>query len=484
MSTQVSAAPKKNLNVLFVGIYLLIVALFFYVIPPFEPITASGMRLLGVFFAAIFGWSACQSEIWPSLLTFVLLPFTGLVNLTGVLGLTWGTDVFLIIIFMMILVGYLESSGATVYVASFLMSRKFLLGHPWRLIFMLFLVAWLLSAFCGNFPGMLITWGFIYSICNTLGYKPYEKFPNMLVFGVGVMGALSLSALPWAGNSLVILNAYAGSSGTMINYAHYLAYSIPYGLFSIIGYMAICKFIFRLDVSKLKDFKPDFIAKEDLILTPQRKIALTATAVIIFLLLLPGILPDCAVKTFLNSFGLSLKVIVVFMVLSLIRVDNKPVFDFQALASRSVPWNMIMMCVGILSFVGLLGSPDAGISAFLAQVLTPLFSNTSVVIFFLITLVVTILLTNFMINMVVAVIMIAAVVPISVSLGVDPLQIVYLLTIACTIAFMLPAASAASCVLFANTAWIKAKDIYLYSVPTIIMLAAIALIWNVILFMF
>ncbi len=86
--------------------------------------------------------------------------------------------------------------------------------------------------------------------------------------------------------------------------------------------------------------------------------------------------------------------------------------------------------------------------------------------------------------MVVAVIMIAAVVPISATLGIPALQVVYLITIVCTIAFMLPAASAASCVLFANTAWIKAKDIYLYSVPTIILLAVIALVWNIILFMF
>lgn len=483
MSTSVAA--KKDFTWLFVFIYLAIVALFFFVIPPFDPITKAGMRLLGVFIAAIFGWSIAQTEIWPSLLTFILLPFTGLVNLSGVLGLTWGTDVFLIIIFMMILVGFLESSGATVYVASFLMSRKFLLGHPWRLIFMIFLIAWILSSFCGNFPGMFITWSFIYSICKALGYQPYEKFSNLLIFGVGVMGALSLSALPWAGNSLVILNSYAASSGVPVNYAHYLAYSLPYGLFSILGFLLLCKFVFRMDVSKLKDFKPDFIAKEDLILTPLRKIALIATGILILLFVLPGILPaGNPVRVFLDSFGLTLKVVIVFFVLSLIKVDGKKIFDFHQLASKNVPWNMVMMCVGILSFVGLLGKPEAGISAFLAQVLTPLFQNTSVVFFFAITVLVTLILTNFMINMVVAVIMIAAVVPISASLGVPPLQIVYLITIVCTIAFMLPAASAASCVLFANTAWIKAKDIYLYSVPTIIMLALVAVIWNVILFMF
>lgn len=479
-----STINKKDFNILYVLIYLAIVALFFFVIPPFDPITKSGMRLLGIFIAAVFGWSIAQTQIWPSLLTFVLLPFTGLVNLTGLLGLTWGTDVFLVILFMMVLVGYLEASGSTIYVASFLMSRKFLIGHPWRFIFMIFLVAWLLSSFCGNFPGMLITWGFIYSICKALGYKPYDKFANLLIFGVGVMGALSLSALPWSGNSLVILGSYAASSGVPINYAHYLAYSLPYGLFSILGYMFLCKFVFRMDVSRLKDFQPDFIAKEDLVLTPQRKIALTATAVIIFLLLLPGILPSCALKTFLDTFGLSLKVLVVFIVLSLIKVENEHVFDFHQLASKSLPWNMLIMSATILAFVSLLSNADAGIGAFLAQILAPVFQNTSLVFFFIFTVLVTLVLTNFMINMVVAVIMIAAVVPISATLGIPALQVVYLITIVCTIAFMLPAASAASCVLFANTAWIKAKDIYLYSVPTIILLAVIALVWNIILFMF
>lgn len=479
-----ATTEKKDLNLVYVAIYFAIIGLFFFVIPPIEPITAAGMRLLGVFFAAIFGWSVAQSEIWPSLLTFIILPFTGLTNLVGVLSLTWGTDMFLIIIFMMMLVAYLESSGSTIFVASFLMSRKFLLGHPWRLIFMLFLVAWILSSLCGNFPGMLITWSFIYSISSALGYKPYDKFPSMLVFGVAVMGALSLSAVPWANNALVILGSYAASSGEEINYLHYLAYSVPYGLFSIFAYMAICKFIFRLDVSKLQDFKPDFIKSEDLVLTPQRKIALTATLIIILLFLIPGLLPAGPVKAFLDTFGLSLKVLCVFTVLSLIKVEGKPVFNFAQLAAKGVPWNMIMMCVGILSFVGLLGNPDAGISAFLAQSLAPVFQNTSIFLFFIITLVVTLVLTNFMINMVVAVIMISIVVPLALSLGILPLQMVYLITIVCTIAFMLPAASAASCVLFANTQWIKAKDIYIYSVPTIIALAAIALIWNIILFMF
>ena len=63
-------------------------------------------------------------------------------------------------------------------------------------------------------------------------------------------------------------------------------------------------------------------------------------------------------------------------------------------------------------------------------------------------------------------------------------MIVYLITLSCTIAFFLPAASAASCVMFANTKWVRAKDVYKYSVPTIIMMSVIAVGWNIIMFMF
>ena len=391
----------------------------------------------------------------------------------------------LMVVVMMIFVAYLEASGTTNYVASYLMTRKMLVGHPWRLIFMIFLIAYLISSFCGNFPGMLITWSFVYSISRELGYKPYDKFPSLLVFGIAVMGALSLSAVPWANNALVILNSYAASSGTPINYAHYLFYSVPYGIFSILAFILLWKFIFRLDVSKLKNFKPDFIKPEDLVLTTERKIALVSLLIVILLYLVPSILPaDNAIRAVFDQMGLSLRLVIVMIVLSLIKVNGKRIFHFSSLAAKGVPWDMVMMLIGILSFVGLLSSPDAGISAFLAKTLTPLFQNNGVAFLFFITVVVTVILTNFMINMVVAVIMISAVVPIAASLGVDPLQIVYLITITCTIAFALPAASAASCVLFANKEWIKPADIYKYSLPTIIVLTLIAVLWNLVVFIF
>ncbi len=476
-------AVKKDREFLYLILYCVIAALG-WIIPPIAPITESGMHLLGLFVAAIIGWSV-SSSVWPSLLTFALLPFTGLTNLAGIMALSWGSDTAFFMVFMMAIIAFMEVTGATAYMASWLMSRKILAGHPWRLIFMIMLVGWALSTFCGNFPGMLITWGFIYQICDILGYKPFDKFPNLMIFGVTVMGAISLATLPWSMNALVILGSYTASSGQAINAAHYASYSLPVGFFCILGFMALCKFVFRLDVTDLKNFTPDMFDAKDRVLTKERIIAMITLAVFIVVLLVPSLLPATnPIRVISDQMGLSIKGALICMVLVFIKVDGKHIFNFEQMVIKGVPWNMMMMIIGILSFVGLLGNPEAGISAFLAQVFTPMFQGVSPVIFILLVLAITVFMTNFMINMVVAVIMISATLPIAASMGMDPLQIVYLITLSCTIAFFLPAASAASCVMFANTKWVRAKDVYMYSIPTILMMASIALIWNIVIFMF
>ncbi|MBP3625335.1 MAG: SLC13 family permease [Peptococcaceae bacterium] len=474
---------KKDKELLYFIIYIAIASLG-WIIPPIAPITEAGMKLLSVFIAAIIGWSV-SSSVWPSLLTFALLPFTGLTNLAGVMSLSWGSDTVLFMVFMMAIIAFLEATGTTAFMASWLMSRKMLEGHPWRLIFMILLCGWALSTFCGNFPGQLLTWGFIYQICDILGYKPFDKFPNLMIFGVTIMGAISLSTLPWSMNALVILGSYTASSGVAINAAHYAMYSLPVGFMCIFGFMLLAKFMFRLDVSDLKNFTPDAFEAKDKELTKERKIGLITLAVFIIVLLVPSLLPTTnPIRIVSDTMGLSIKGALICLVLVFIKVDGKRIFDSERMAIKGVPWNMMMMIIGILSFVGLLGNPAAGISAFLASVFTPMFQGVSPIVFMILVLVITVFMTNFMINMVVAVIMISATLPIAVSMGIDPLQIVYLITLSCTIAFFLPAASAASCVMFANTKWVRAKDVYKYSLPTIIMMSVIALGWNVIMFLF
>lgn len=476
-------AMKKDKTIIHFIMYCAL-ASFGWWCPVIDPITPEGMKLVGVFFAAVYGWSM-TTDVWPSFLTLFLVPFTGIVNLQGLLAISWGNDTIFFIVLLFIFTAFMEITGTTSYIAAFMFTRKILKGHPWRFIFSVFFVAWLISSLCGIFSGVFIAWGFVYKICDILGYKPMEKFANLMVFGIGVMGAISLGSVPWNNNSLIILNAYTASSGEAINYLHYLAYSIPCSIFSILGYMLVCKFIFKLDVDHLRTLDTDIFGKEDLELTRERKITLIVLLVLILMLVIPSLLPaGNSIRVFFDTMGMSMKALLLFAILCLFTRDREHIFKFGECAVKGVPWNTVMMIVSIFAFTNLLGNEKAGISVFLQQVLTPLFDDTSIVFFFILTLVITVILTNFMINMVVAVIMINATLPIAGIFGVDTLQIVYLITVSCNIAFMLPSASAASVCMFSNTKWLRAKDIYVYSVPTILIMSVVTILWNVIMFMF
>lgn len=476
------AKGKKTSNIYVQLIIFLALVSLGWIIPPVNGLTAEGVKLLGILLGVIYGWTV-TSESWPSFLAFFLIPLTGIVDVDSLMAISWGSDMLLFMVLIFVLIAFLEKTGTSSFVAAWLLSRKILNGHPWRFLFMMLTVAWILCTFIEIFPGIFISWGILYKIIEILGYKPHDKFANIVLFGVVAMGALSLSALPWKGNALVILNSLSKSLGLSVDMMHYLTYSLPFNLCAILSFLILCRWVFRLDVSRLKGLKIDFFSKEDLTLTPERKVALLSVAAMIVFLLIPSVLPSSwGITQLFSAMGLSNKLILVFIILSFVKVKNEHVFNFAELATKNVNWNMVIMSTSIMAFVGLMATPETGISAFLSNVLSPIFADISIVWFFVITVGLTVLLTNITINMVVAMIMATVTIPVGTSLGLPPEQIIYLVTICCTIAFCLPSASPAAMLLFANKKWIKASDAYKYAIPTVIVFSVVAAICNVLRF--
>ena len=84
-------------------------------------------------------------------------------------------------------------------------------------------------------------------------------------FGVTLVGALSLSTIPFLHNALVIIAAFTGSTGLQVNLIHYLLYAVPENLAIIALYLVMLKVLWRVDFSAMKEMTIDFIPKEDLL---------------------------------------------------------------------------------------------------------------------------------------------------------------------------------------------------------------------------
>jgi sodium-dependent dicarboxylate transporter 2/3/5 len=125
------------------GIILLLV---FLLIPPIEPLTTKGMKVVGIFLFTIIWWSTV-SVGYPSIICISLFAITGVMTPQEVFAASWG---HWLVVFLLGIYGISESLRVTGFSRRFALwfvSRPFNAGHPWRLVGMFLLSCFLVGSF-------------------------------------------------------------------------------------------------------------------------------------------------------------------------------------------------------------------------------------------------------------------------------------------------------------------------------------------------
>lgn len=447
-------------------------------VPPIGSITPIGMKVIGVFLGAIYGWSV-SNPIWPSLLAFVALPFTGVTTTKELITGGWGSEVVIFTAFSLMIIRYLDDSGVSRYIAYWLMSRKILTGRPWLISFTLLLAAYLICSFVKIYVGVFVLWSTIYSVSKALGYKPYDKYPTVMILGVTLMGCLSLTALPYSGNAIILLGAFTAMTDITINMGHYMLYTMPCGFLTIVVYILLCKFVFRVDVSLMKNFDKTLIDQDELALNKEKSIALCTLFGFVIMLLIPGILPKEFILTkIFGTMGIVGVALLVVGALTLIKVDGKHVFNLAECAAKGVQWPLLMMPMIILPLGNAMTAESTGIKGFLLSSLSPMLEGLSPILFLLVLGIIAVCLTNVFINIIIGMILLPIGIAFAVPLGISEIQIAYFIIMCVSIALLTPAASSASVLMFANDQWIKPKDVYKYGAVTVVATFIVAITVN------
>jgi sodium-dependent dicarboxylate transporter 2/3/5 len=439
-------------------IYLILIALG-WLLPPFAGLSAMGVKVIFVFIACCYGWSS-TSDPWPSLLALIFLPLSGVMTFPEFLTGGYGSDTGLFILLLFVLIGFLEVVGVPKFIASWMLSRKALQGRPMLFLFTLYLTSYLIGALINIFVGVLMLFRIVQNLSTQLGYKPSDKFPNIVLVGVGMTGALGLSAFPWSGNAIVLLAFFNNILGHSLDMVKFMSFTLPYAVLAIILYLLTAKFIFRLDTSKLAQVDDSFINQEDRKASPATKIGLISLFALVFLLLLPSFLPsDSAVAAVLTGMGNSGRLMLLFAALVLLKASGVQIFEFQELAKKII-WGGVFIGFVVIPLGSCLVNPATGIPDMLSTYLMPLVSGlppTACVIG--ITLLV-VGITNFMANMPVCMMFAPLALQVAASYDLNSDLIAVLLTVACTIAWLLPPSSPAGIALYGFCdGWLKPKDI-------------------------
>lgn len=461
---QNSAIKAKSRKYYIHSLITIVIMFGFGYLPPLDPITPLGMRILGIFISLLYGWTFVNL-VWSSILGMIALSLTGYAPLAVIMKEGFGSNTLLLMWAMLLIASLVDSSGVSKFIATYFVSQKFVLGKPWVLIFTFFCTICLMSAMSSSVPTIIIGWGILYYILNQLGYKAGDPISSYLVVGVVYCSISGSSIFPWKLLQNIVLGIFANTVGYQIEYSLYIAMTLPISIAIITGYVLLDKFIFRLDVEKLKLVTKDSFDPENLKINNFQKLVIYLLVLLVTLLLLPSMLPKAwAVTKVLRGLGPQGVAFFILGLLVFLRFNNQPMINIKK-SSGFVPWDTIFLTAAMLPFTVALNVEATGINAFLVQKFSMLFNGLSPIMFIILVIGVSLILTQFMNNAVCGGILFPIIYPFSVAMDINPIIVTILMIVCLTRPLLTPAGSPMSALLFGNSEWVTAKDIYKYAVP-------------------
>lgn len=420
-------------------------------------ITEMGMKILGVFLGLLYGWSFIGFA-WPSMICLVALGFTGYAEPAAIIASAFSHPAVLFTIFVLAFTTYCDKSGINAVMAKWFLSRNIFAGHPWIFTASVLTGTLIISFLVDGVPTVFLISGILYSMFGDIGLKRGDAYPAWLLAGVCIAGVLSYACKPWAGQNLMGISTLANVSGgaAVIGNMTLIAIALPVCIATLLVYTLIVRFIFRPDVSNLANLTREYLAniRSGIAMGRAQRLAAASLAVFLILMFLPNILPaGSPMAAFFNKFSMTVAITFILGVLSFIRVDDKPAFDFHACAS-GINWNVIWMLAASIPVSAAMSCDGAGLSNVLTELLRTFASGGNIILFLAGFMIFVNVMTQFTHNVTIVLIAVPLIWNLSQSTGINPAGFSILMFLAAGAAFATPAASTVGALSFANGEWI------------------------------
>lgn len=457
---------KKDLTLIH-SVITFIIMLVIGSIPAIAPITPLGMKILGIFVGMVYGWSTV-GLIAPSILGIIMYALVGNESIGEIFMDGFGNNIVVLLFFVLTFAAAITEAGIGNFIATWLITRRFLLGKPWILTTILLLAAFLVSALVNVFGSIIICWGILYDLCKKVGYKAGDKWPAFMVFGITVAAILGSGSFAFRAVSMLILGFYEKFSGVPIDF---LGFSIVFwtlSLFVMIGVCFFAKFVYRVDVAPLKNVTEDMIDKSKLKLSKFQKANMLFLIILLVGLMAPSLMPKTwAITVALTKMGSAGIIMVVVMLMMCIRVEGRSLLDFPKMAANGILWDPIILTAAALPVCNAMLADEAGIKDLLLSSLGPIFVGKSILIFAFLFFTLSLLLTNFANNGMTGMIFVSVMLALAGTLGVNAAAMTVLLVFIVHVAIITPAACPMAALMFSNEEWIKKNEILKYGILTL-----------------
>lgn len=453
-----------------IGVILFLLSL---IIAPVEPLTPLGMKAIGVFLFTVIWWSTVGTGV-SSILAIILIILTGIMPYKDALFNSFGYWLAIFVLGINGMSHALEIHGYTRRFALWFISRRFVAGHPWRLVAMFLIACTIVGAVMSGAATTVIFVAIAEPMLEAMGYKKGDKFAATFMMGVAWTATVALSVTPigHAGNILAI-EWIRRDFGYDISFLHWMAYGVPMGILTLAVLLLIFRYIVNPDVSRVKATGDEYIKVELAKLGPMKteeKISLAVFGAAIFVWVIPSIISPVLpqVSHYLDKIGIATTALLGACLLRLIHVHGKPVMSFRSWMRDGVEWEtyMLLAAIGIISAV--IENPATGIVAYLTTISTPIARALPGYGFLAFAMLWVVLQTNLMSNTVSFTTVYAILIPVALVTGrASGPALGIAIACAANYAFSLPSATTSTALVTGN-GWVPVPFMAKYGIPLII----------------
>ena len=398
MASSAAEAKASNNNTKYYihsAIAIAIMVLFWHLPAPY-PLTPGGMIVVGALLGAIYGWYH-GNLIWVSLFALINIGISDVATVGGLLASLFGNTNVIFLIFFFTFVGYLNLIGFPQIIAQKILSSKLTKGRPWVLVLCLMLSGMIPASLMSVTAMLVLTLALINNLCDELGMEKNDKFRVTMVVAATAAVGMSFTIFPFMVSSVTMIGIWHGLGlpYSYFPFIPYMAFILVVKGSTLLGIVAVLRFIIRPDVSKLKSYvypgeTPKF--SED------QRFALMLIGLLFLLFMAPTILPTgTPVHAFFAQFGMQVVIAIVVMIGTFVRnKEGKPRLDLPAAATKQLaPMFPVIIMVGTtLVLSDLIGRAELGFADFISFHVAPMLDVGSATAFTVVVLLITFVLTS------------------------------------------------------------------------------------------
>ena len=450
-------AQKKKIDTAYIiksliGIAIMII---FRFIPAPEPITRTGMNVLGQFIGLIYLWSAVDM-MWPTFVAMVLFGldaqsvYPNSWQLSGVYEAgqqSFGNWITIFVIACLLVCYALQKSGTITRICMAFITSKSAHKNPKAFTFMFVLAALVISLFLDVAPAQLFVLAIAHEVFEILGFKKGDKWPKYMVICITYSAVIGFAMTPIC-HTLPILwmSIYSAITGVASNILLYVAIAAPVGiiiwLLMMVWMLKVVKMadnvpeLEHIDWARIEAMKP---GKMEL----REKIVVTVSILLVASWIVPSLIslfaPTSPIYLAMARLADSSFLFLAVALLAIIKVDGEPLLDLKE-AFAKIEWLPVVLLAGIMMVASAMGEEPTGIPAWISANVVPLVAGLSPYVMVAIIAVLCVILTNIANNVPVGIIFISAGVPMCLELGINPLPLALAVCVGANLAYTIPPA--------------------------------------------